>query len=619
MGHRRPVRSRRRRSCRRPARRRRRRASTSWSRPRRPCRSPRWSTAPPRTRRPFDPASRCRSSPPRNCRSRSTTAAPSSSSSTGTTRARPAATGGRGRQRTHRGRQRERRDAQARSVRVRLAERDLGRADRLDPRRGLADRPGHRPGAMVRRRDLRRRGGERLPRRVPRTSPRDDDGYRRVARPTVGQALGRGPRGRVVAPRRVPVVGDAGDRGARGRRDVASVAAGPARRRVDAGLPRREAQDRLAAHRRRHGDRASAGVMGRHRPGRHDRGGGPDRLFRPRILLHHPAPGGRLVRAEIVAVGTELLLGQIADTNARWMSEELAGAGIDVTNHQAVGDNLERIVEALRLAASRADVVLVCGGLRPPQGRNTRARAADVVLVCGGLGPTEDDITRDAIAAFAGVPLVFHAELETMLREKFRRWSAIGEMPESNLRQAFVPEGARWIVPDRGTAPGLSMRLDGTRLYAVPGVPDEMQEMVGDTIVPELRELAGGDAIVSRILRCAGMGESAVAERLADVFASSTNPTIAYLASMGEVKVRVTAKAASRAEAEALAEPFVAEVRSRLGDVVFTDDDETLEQAVLRLLGMTEHTLACAESLTGGGVGARLTAIPGSSSAFVGS
>ena len=302
------------------------------------------------------------------------------------------------------------------------------------------------------------------------------------------------------------------------------------------------------------------------------------------------------MRAEIVAVGTELLLGQIADTNARWMSEQLAAAGIDVTNHQAVGDNLERIIEALRLAAARADVV----------------------LVSGGLGPTEDDITRDAIAAFAGVPLVFHAELETMLREKFRRWSAIGAMPESNLRQAYVPEGATWIVPDRGTAPGLALRLDGTRLYAVPGVPDEMQEMIAGTIVPELQELAGGDVIASRILRCAGMGESAVAERLADLFTSSTNPTIAYLASMGEVKVRITAKAPSTAEAEALAEPVVAEVRARLGDVVFSADDESLEQAVLRLLGSTRRTLACAESLTGGSVSARLTSVPGASASFVG-
>jgi len=303
------------------------------------------------------------------------------------------------------------------------------------------------------------------------------------------------------------------------------------------------------------------------------------------------------VRAEIVAVGTELLLGQIADTNARWMSEQLAAAGIDVTNHQAVGDNLERIIEALRLATGRADVV----------------------LVSGGLGPTEDDITRDAIAAFADVPLVFHDELETMLREKFRRWSAIGAMPESNLRQAYVPEGATWIVPDRGTAPGLALQLDGTLLYAVPGVPDEMQEMIGGTIVPELRELAGDDVIASRILRCAGMGESAVAERLADLFSASINPTIAYLASMGEVKVRITAKAPSAAEAEALAEPVVAEVRARLGDVVFSADDESLEQAVLRLLGSAQRTLACAESLTGGGVGQRVTGVPGASASFVGS
>jgi nicotinamide-nucleotide amidase len=182
-----------------------------------------------------------------------------------------------------------------------------------------------------------------------------------------------------------------------------------------------------------------------------------------------------------------------------------------------------------------------------------------------------------------------------------------------------VPEGATWIVPDRGTAPGLALRLDGTRLYAVPGVPDEMQEMIAGTIVPELQELAGGDVIASRILRCAGMGESAVAERLADLFTSSTNPTIAYLASMGEVKVRITAKAPSTAEAEALAEPVVAEVRARLGDVVFSADDESLEQAVLRLLGSTRRTLACAESLTGGGVGERLTGVPGASASFVGS
>ena len=246
------------------------------------------------------------------------------------------------------------------------------------------------------------------------------------------------------------------------------------------------------------------------------------------------------MRAEIVAVGTELLLGQIADTNAQWMSQRLAEIGVDVVHHQAVGDNQERIVATLRLAASRADVV----------------------LVCGGLGPTEDDITRDALAELAGVALVFHDELETMLRAKFRRWSAIGAMPESNLRQASVPEGARWIVPDRGTAPGLVVHLpEGARVYAVPGVPDEMREMLTDPILPELRAMAGGDVIASRVLRVAGLGESAVAERLADLFASAENPTIAYLASMGEVKVRLTAKAATAEGARALLAPLVAEVR----------------------------------------------------------
>ena len=303
------------------------------------------------------------------------------------------------------------------------------------------------------------------------------------------------------------------------------------------------------------------------------------------------------MRAEIVAVGTELLLGQIADTNAQWMSEQLAAIGVDVTHHQAVGDNADRIVEALRLAASRADVV----------------------LVCGGLGPTEDDITRDAIAELAGVPLVFRDDLEHMLREKFRRWSAIGAMPESNLRQATVPEGASTITPDRGTAPGLIVQLDGARLYAVPGVPDEMREMISGTVLPELRQLVGGEVIVSQMLRVAGTGESTVAERLADLFAASKNPTIAYLASMGEVRVRLTAKAASDDAALALLAPLVDEIRARLGDVVFTDRDESLEAVVIRLLTASGRRLACAESLTGGGVGQRLTAVPGASAGFLGS
>ena len=303
------------------------------------------------------------------------------------------------------------------------------------------------------------------------------------------------------------------------------------------------------------------------------------------------------MRAEIVAVGTELLLGQIANTNARWMSEHLAAIGVDVLHHQVVGDNLVRVVEALRLAASRSDVV----------------------LVSGGLGPTQDDLTRDAIAEFMGEPLEHHPELEEMLREKFAGFST-RPMPESNLRQATVPRGARHIWPERGTAPGLVADLPGgVRLYAVPGVPSEMVEMMEGTILPELAELGGESVIESAVLRLTGMGESAVAEVLGDLFEASENPTVAFLATAGEVKVRLTAKAASQAEARAMLGPLVAEVRARLGDVVFTEKDESLEEVVVRLLTGSGRTLACAESLTGGGVGDRITSVPGASACFAGS
>jgi nicotinamide-nucleotide amidase len=301
------------------------------------------------------------------------------------------------------------------------------------------------------------------------------------------------------------------------------------------------------------------------------------------------------VRAELVGVGTELLLGQIANTNAQWMSERLASIGVDVLHHQVVGDNLERIVEVLRLALDRADVA----------------------LVTGGLGPTEDDITRDALAALLGAPMTRHAEIEQLLRAKF---DDIGrDMPMSNLRQADVPKGCRYIVPLRGTAPGLIAEFsDGGRIYAMPGVPREMMEMMENTVLRELVVLAGPSAIVSRTLRCTGIGESAVAERLRDLFTTLTNPTVAYLASSGEVKVRLTAKAATTQDAEAVIAPVAEEVRTRLGDAVFTTTDESLEEAVGRLLRAKGLRLATAESMTGGGVAARLTEGPGASTSFVG-
>lgn len=300
------------------------------------------------------------------------------------------------------------------------------------------------------------------------------------------------------------------------------------------------------------------------------------------------------MRAEILGVGTEILLGQIANTNAQWMSERLAEIGVDVLHHQVVGDNLDRIADALRLAMSRADVV----------------------IATGGLGPTGDDITRDALAATLGLELARHSEIEGMLREKFARLGR--RMPESNLRQADVPAGCRYIVPKRGTAPGLAYERDGRRVYAVPGVPAEMREMMEGTILPELAALSDA-VIVSRVLRCTGIGESGAAEILEDLFEGSTNPTVAYLATGGEMKVRLTAKAATRDEAEALIEPVADEVCRRLGAFVFTTRDEELEEAVGRLLRDTKKTLACAESLTGGGVAARMTSVPGASDYFVGS
>jgi nicotinamide-nucleotide amidase len=302
------------------------------------------------------------------------------------------------------------------------------------------------------------------------------------------------------------------------------------------------------------------------------------------------------VRAELVGVGTELLLGQISNTNAQWMSERLAAIGIDVLHHQVVGDNLDRIVSVLTLALERTDVV----------------------LVTGGLGPTEDDITRDALAVLLGVPMRRRPEIESLLRSRFERYRH-GAMPANNLRQADVPEGCRYVVPIQGTAPGLIAEFsDGGRVYAMPGVPAEMIEMMEHTVMPEIAALAGTSTLVSRTIRAAGIGESRVAEILRDLFTSLTNPTIAYLASLGEVKVRLSAKAATSEEAERLIEPVAGEVVRRLGDAVFTTTDELLEGAVARLLRARGVRLACAESLTGGGVAERMSMAPGSSRTFVG-
>lgn len=300
------------------------------------------------------------------------------------------------------------------------------------------------------------------------------------------------------------------------------------------------------------------------------------------------------MRAEVVGIGTEILLGQIANTNAQHISQRLADIGVDVLHHQAVGDNVGRIAGAIRLALSRADVV----------------------ILTGGLGPTGDDITRQAIAQALDRPLSRRSEIEDFLREKFRRLGR--EMPESNLVQADVPDGARYILPERGTAPGLVIDTDDGRVYAVPGVPAEMREMLEGVILPELQAEIGPQGIVSRVLRVTGIPEARIGEILDDVFRRSENPTVAYLASAGEVRVRLTAKAASREEADALIAPVEREVRDRLGDAVFGSDDDELEEVVGALLRDRGYRLACAESLTGGGLAERIVRVPDSSDYFAG-
>ncbi|MGH2723255.1 MAG: competence/damage-inducible protein A [Actinomycetota bacterium] len=301
------------------------------------------------------------------------------------------------------------------------------------------------------------------------------------------------------------------------------------------------------------------------------------------------------MRAEVVGIGTEILLGQIANTNAQHISRRLAEIGVDVLHHQVVGDNVGRIAEAFRLAISRSDVA----------------------IATGGLGPTGDDVTRQGVARALGLRLVRRHEIEEFLREKFR---ALGrEMPESNLVQADVPEGARYILPERGTAPGLALEAEGGRLYVVPGVPAEMREMLEGVIVPELVELVGRVTIRSRVLRTTGIPEARVGELLRDLFESHTNPTVAFLASAGEVRVRLTAKAGTPEEAEALIAPVEREVRERLGEAVFGADEEQLEAVVGRLVEERGASIACAESLTGGELGARITSVPRASTYFKGS
>ena len=295
------------------------------------------------------------------------------------------------------------------------------------------------------------------------------------------------------------------------------------------------------------------------------------------------------MRAEILSIGTEILLGHITDTNATYLAQQLAPLGIDLYFVSQVGDNQGRVTETLRRAWERADII----------------------ITTGGLGPTEDDVTREAIAALLQETPSVDPQLERDLREKFARFGA-REMPERNIKQAWLIPSATTLPNPVGTAPGWFTQRGEQIIISMPGVPREMKQMWEEQAVPRLVG-SSGETLFTRILRIAGMGESTVEERLGELI-HSTNPTIATYAKVDAVDVRITAKAATTDEARSIVDAADAEVRAILRHHVFGIDKETLSSVVGNLLGQREWHLGAMESCTGGLLSSMLTDNSGSSS-----
>jgi nicotinamide-nucleotide amidase len=297
--------------------------------------------------------------------------------------------------------------------------------------------------------------------------------------------------------------------------------------------------------------------------------------------------------AEIVSVGTELLLGQIVDTHAAHMARILADCGIGCTRRATVGDNMDRLVSMLKDALERADLV----------------------VTIGGLGPTVDDLTRDGIASALGDELEDVPEVAERLREFFASRGI--RMSESTLRQAQKPTSATLIDNSNGTAPGLICQKDGKVVIALPGPKGEFDPMATGPVRSFLEHLQGGQVIHSRVLKVAGMGESHVEEAIRHLM-DAENPTVAPYAQPAEVHLRVTARAETREAADLLIDPVVDQIRAILGNHLYGFNETTLESATIRLLIERGETVAVAESMSGGSLAARLTSVPGSSKAFVG-
>ena len=296
---------------------------------------------------------------------------------------------------------------------------------------------------------------------------------------------------------------------------------------------------------------------------------------------------------ELVSVGTELLLGNIVNTNARYLSEKCAMLGLNVYYQTTVGDNEERLSEVIRTALNRSDIV----------------------VLNGGLGPTEDDLTKETCAKVMGLPLVKDAHTEERLKEYYRGRKK-EELPDSNWKQALIPEGAVVFDNENGTAPGLVVEKDGKTAILLPGPPGELYPMVEKQLCPYLQN-KNSEVILSQMIKICGYGESKVEEMILDLIDKQTNPTLATYAKLKEVHLRVTARAASEEEAKKLLKPVVKEIKKRFGDAVYTtDENETLQDAVVKLLKKHELTVTTAESCSGGLLAGTLVSVPGVSDVF---
>ena len=298
------------------------------------------------------------------------------------------------------------------------------------------------------------------------------------------------------------------------------------------------------------------------------------------------------MHAELVMIGTELLLGEVVDANASLLGRGLAECGVNLYRKSTVGDNWVRIIEVLSQALGRADIV----------------------IISGGMGPTDDDLTREAVAAVTHCPL----EQNELVMQELESWFTFRygpdvTIPSSNRKQAMFPKGAQVIPNRRGTAPGFILEVNSKVVIALPGVPVELEAMFKETVIPYLNANHGTHRLVTRNLNFAGIGESHLEDLVYDVVAHQTNPTVALYASQGRVRIRLTAKADSIEEGQALIAPIEREIRQRTADFLYGFDDETLEEAVGRQLAEKGQTVALAESCTGGLIGHRLTNVPGSS------